>query len=65
MQKRKKKNIIGSPTEYDILLNNSATERNIEMKEVIIRMFSWSVYVLKTFIEKSYKSFITKYRISL
>ena len=45
-------------TEYDNLLNNFATELNIEMQEVIIRMLSWSVYVLKTFIEKSYRYFI-------
>ena len=27
-------------------LNNSATERNIEMQEVLICLCSWSVYVL-------------------
>ena len=37
-------------TEYYILLNSFATERNIEMQEVIIRIFSWSIYVLKTLI---------------
>ena len=29
-------------TELDILLKNCATERNIEMQEVIIRMFTLS-----------------------
>ena len=51
-------------TEYDILLNNSAIERNIEMQEEIIRMLSWS-YVLKIFIEKSYRYFMAKYKIIL
>ena len=56
----------GLDAKYDILFNNSATEHNIviEMQDVIIRMFSWSVYVLKTFIEKR-RYFTAKYKIIL
>ena len=48
---RKNTFLVGN-TEYDILLNNCANERNIEMQEVIIRVFTWTAYVLETFIEK-------------
>ena len=43
LQTRQKTNFLVANTQYDILLNNSAIERNIEMNEVTFRMFSWSM----------------------
>ena len=48
----KQKHFLVANTEYGLLLNNSATERNIEMQEVIICLFSWSVFVLNSLLKK-------------
>ena len=52
MQTRQKNTFLVTNTEYDILLNISATNRNIEMQDIIIRMFSWSVYVKNPLLKK-------------